>query len=157
MVIIKNAMWLFGDMILNGMFFHPFTNALNEFQFPFTLYLWDFFPGQMRQDDFTLDLRSIPFAHPAIGEDKFELFLSGQMIYKNQGCPTELKNNNLHFYNNQQSQIVISQSMATCWFAQAQRSKLNHIELDTQKFNQMFNLEGYNLNTTSAFKYIKLF
>ena len=52
---------------------------------------------------------------------------------------------------------MIGESIATCWFAQIARSKLNQIELDTPRFNQLFTIDGYNLNTTSAYRYIKLF
>lgn len=115
MVIVQNAMYFFGDVILNGMLEHPLAQLLNYYQFPFTLKQSRFLPGQSYEDSFVLDLRHTPSIDPQITDQQVDFYMSGQMIYNGKPCPNELKDDHLHFYNSKQSQIVIGASLATCW------------------------------------------
>lgn len=115
MVIVQNAMYFFGDVILNGMLEHPLAELLNYYQFPFTLRQSQFLRGQSYEDSFVLDLRHAPSIDPQISDEQIDMFFSGQMIYNGKPCPNELRDDHLHFYNSKQSQIVIGASLATCW------------------------------------------
>lgn len=158
MIMIKNAFLFLGDVILNGMLEPPMTKILNNYQFPLKLNQKRFFPGLFNQDDFLIDFRVLPNIHPAIYEGYMDMYFSGQMIYKNRTCPTPIKDDNLHFYNsNDKSQIVIGASTATCWANQIASSMAGQLAINTKTFNRMFKVKGYNLNTTSVGKHVKIF
>lgn len=65
MVIIQNASYVLGDLILNHMLEAPLTRILDFYQL--TLTLPPFFKGQTESDEFRIDLRHVPGKDPYMG------------------------------------------------------------------------------------------
>lgn len=157
MVIIQNAFYLFGDLILNQMFEEVFTEIMRYYQLSFKLKTRSFFPGQNGRDNFSIDLRVVPPIDPEIGKGYIDLFMLGNMVYKGKQCQTKIKDNNLHFYDSEMSQIVIGESTATCWANTIAASKLFPLSIYSRTFNRMFNVTGYKIDSSSISNHIKLF
>lgn len=86
------------------------------------------------------------------------MYFVGDWMYDNQRCTTPIVDNNLHFYNSQDySQLVIGESAASCMISQIAASPLLQLSINTQKFNEMFNVQGYTVDTSSLAGHIGLF
>lgn len=68
-------------------------------------------------------------------------------------------NNNIHFYNNDQvSQLVITESAASCALNQLAKSPIGHLEFNNEKWNQFWHVnEPGFFDTTSIKRHIKIF
>ena len=67
-------------------------------------------------------------------------------------------NNNIHFYNNDQvSQLVLTDSAATCAANQLAKSPIGQIQFNSAKWNQFWHVDDFKLDTSSIKKHIKLF
>ena len=156
LIIIQNSLYFLGDQIMNGMIEPVMTDFLNNYQFP--LHLNDFFKGQDAQGDFFVDLRHVPYLNPRIGTGFMDFYFIGEMIYKDENCGDQIVDSNIHFFDVQdQSQLVIGESAFSCIANQWAKSDLGKIYLNEDKFNKLFMVEGYKLNTTSLGRHIKLF
>ena len=132
------------------------SEFMNYYQLPLTLN--DFFPGQSATADFFLDMRHQTNRSPNIGNGYMDLFFLGELIHNNENCGDTIVDNNIHFYNLQdQSQLVIGESAFQCIANQWAKSDLGKLHINEQKFNELFGVQGYKLNTTSMAPHIKLF
>ena len=68
-------------------------------------------------------------------------------------------NNNIHFYNNDQvSQLVITDSAASCALNQMAKSPIGHLQFNNEKWNQFWHVnEPGFFDTTSIKRHIKIF
>jgi hypothetical protein len=129
---------------------------MNYYQLPLSLN--DFFKGQDAHADFFLDLRHQVGRNPSIGNGNMDFFFLGELIHNNENCGDMIVDNNIHFYNVQdQSQLVVGESAATCLVTQWAKSDLGQLYINEEKFNKMFLVDGYKLDTTSLSKHIKIF
>lgn len=153
-VIIQNAISMFGDLTLNAFAEPPMTRILNYYQLPFKLNARKFFRGQNRVDSFSIDLRHV---YPPIIYDGFiDLQMMGELYYQNNNCGETMKNNNLHFYNQDKSQVVIGESTVTCWVNQFMSSNLGRFMTNTDSIQQTFK-NGFVLDTSYINYHIKIF
>jgi hypothetical protein len=155
LVAVKNAIYFLGAESLNGMIEPPMTRALNYYQIPFELE--HIFAGQEGYAEFNLDFRHID-DDPDIGTGYAEFLLIGDWLYEGKSCQNSIVDNNIHFFDSvDYSQLVVGESAMTCIFNQISKSPIGKISLNTKKFNQLFKVEDYSLNTTSIASHIKIF
>lgn len=96
--------------------------------------------------------------NPRIGDGYMDLYFIGEIIHNNENCGDMIVDNNIHFYNLQDvSQLVVGESAATCLVTQWAKSDLGKLHINEDKFNKMFLVDGYKLDSTSLSKHIKLF
>lgn len=87
-----------------------------------------------------------------------DFFLLGELRHYEEDCGDMIVDNNIHFYDlHDQSQWVIGESAMSCIATQLMKSEIGKIDVTQDKFNQMFGVEGYKLNTTALGSHIKLF
>ena len=96
-------------------------------------YMWPFaFPslvkGQNTWDWFTLDFRQTQ--SPYIGDGWIDFFISGEMIYGGNNCTLEADNLEFSVTGSTMSQIVVSESAASCIANNVARSRLGHVMLN---------------------------
>mgnify|MGYP000194203781 CR=1 FL=1 len=128
------------------------TSFLNNYQM--SLPIRDFFPGQNSMDTFTFDYKNTK--QPYIGEGWIDLYFLGEFIYQGQGC--DLAPDEMDFLNNNQfSQLVVSESAASCILNQFARSNLGVIDLNEKRFNQILRIDGIPLTTESISPHLPLF
>jgi hypothetical protein len=89
-------------------------NFLNHYRYKFQMN--HLVPGQGTNDIFEFDYRNT--YSPQIYNGHADFFIAGDLMYRGQGC--NLTNDNLDFlpesgYTVGDSQIVISESVVTCW------------------------------------------
>lgn len=106
-----------------------------------------------------LDFRHVTDRDPYIGNGFMDYMSIGEFLMDDKGCPDDMiVDNNIHFYDiHDQSQLVIGESAATCILYQWSKSPLGRFHMNEEKFNSMFNVEGYSFNTSSLAPHIKLF
>jgi hypothetical protein len=156
LIIVQNSLYFMGDAIMNGMLEPPITQLLNDYQMPLTL--GTFFPGQEASADFFLDLRHQVGRDPNIGNGNLDFFFLGELIRDGQNCGTTIVDNNIHFYDLKDvSQIVIGESAMTCMMNQWAKSDLSKLHINEAKFNELFGVSGYKLDTTSLKPHLKIF
>jgi len=156
MVIVQNALYFMGEIILNGMLEPPLTQGLNYYQLPFGLK--GPFNGQDTYDHFSIDLRHHPKFHPAVNKGYLDLFLIGETSYKDLNCEGAIYDDHMHFKNMpDRSQLVVGESTLSCFVNKVAASDIGKIQLDTERFNQLFGVEGYYFNTSSIAPHVQLF
>ena len=123
-VIIENSVYFVGQYIFTNMMGPVMDSFLNHYMFPFA------FPslvrGQNSWDIFTLDFRNTQ--SPYIGDGWIDFFINGELLYGGEGC--EIDADNLQFSEankNTMSQLVVSESAATCIANQAAKSHLDKL------------------------------
>lgn len=131
---------------------------MNGYYLP--IYLPEIAPGQSGGGDFNLDFRMTQ--KPTIENGYMDLFMVGAFDWTQaeESCESVgFANNNIHFYNNAQvSQIVLTDSAATCAANQIAKSPIGHLEFTNEKWNQFWHVdEPAFLDTTSLKKHIKIF
>lgn len=107
---------------------------------------------------FFLDLRHQSNKNMDIGQGYMDLFMLGELRYHSEDCGDMIVDNNIHFYDlKDQSQWVIGESAASCILSKVAQSEIGKFYVTEEKFNKMFRVEGYKLNTTSIGQHIKIF
>lgn len=108
---------------------------LNHYMFPFT------FPsmirGQNTEDQFILDLRNTQ--SPYIGNGYIDLYFSGELIYGEHDCTLVADDLNFRttcydenqYFCDTASQLVVSESAASCIANNWARSNIGHVFLDS--------------------------
>lgn len=114
-VIIENSVYFVGEYIFTNMMGPVLDTFLNHYQFPF--YWPSYVRGQDTYDVFSWDFRNTH--DPEIFQGVADFSLVGDLLYKGEGCA--LAADYLDFMDNNgtagiaQSQIVISESVASCF------------------------------------------
>lgn len=151
-VIIENSVYFVGQYIFTNMMGPVMDNFLNHYMLPFA------FPsmvrGQNSWDLFTLDFRQTQ--SPYIGQGWIDFFINGELLYAGEGC--ELVNDNLQFSvaGATQSQLVISESAATCIANKMGKSHLGHMVLNSRTVKDFWADPNANLTTTSLGKHFPI-
>lgn len=156
LVIIENSVYFVGEYIFTNMLGPVMDGFLNHYQFPFA---WpSMVRGQNTYDFFTLDFRNVK--SPKITEGQVDFFLSGELLYKGEEC--SLEPDNLDFIgasnSSAPSQVVISESAASCFANQIAKSKIGKITLDKEKVNKFWGTgNALSFNTSSLSPHLPLF
>jgi len=153
-VIIENSVYFVGQYIFTNMMGPVMDSFLNHYMFPFA------FPslvrGQNSWDIFTLDFRNTQ--SPYIGDGWIDFFISGEMIYGGEGCTLEPDNIQFSEGNkNTMSQLVVSESAATCMANQAAKSHLGQIALNQKTVSDLWAIPGMNFTSTSLKNHLPIF
>ena len=151
-MIIENSVYFVGQYIFSNMMGPVMDNFLNHYMFPFA------FPsmvrGQHTWDMFTLDFRNTQ--SPYVGDGWIDFFIHGELQYGGQGCDIVADNLQFSTTGSTLSQLVISESAATCIANSVARSRLGHINLNTQTVSELWNDPTMNFTTTSLGKHFPI-
>lgn len=151
-VIIENSVYFVGQYIFTNMAGPVMDSFLNHYMFPFA------FPslvrGQNTWDLFTLDYRQTQ--SPYIGEGWIDFFLSGEVLYGGEGCELEADNLQFSVASATMSQLVVSESAATCIANKWAQSHLGHITLNSQTVSDLWAEPNVNFTTSSLGKHFPI-
>lgn len=103
-----------------------------------------------------MDFRNVK--SPKISEGQIDFYLSGDLLYKGEEC--SIQPDNLDFIDSNQtvSQIVVSESTATCFANQLAKSKIGKVSLNKDKVNKFWGTgNALNFNTSSLSPHLPLF
>lgn len=154
MVVVENSIYFLGNQILTGMGEPVLTKALMDYRLSFVLP--DTFNGQTKWDFFDIDIRNT--MRPYIGNGYADFWFTGETFYQGEGCSGLQDNGYMGFKEStEKSQLVISESAANCMLNQWARSHLGVIDLNEERFNKFFKVEGYKMNTSTISQFIKIF
>merc|ERR1712025_1109600 len=103
-------------------------NFLNHYQWPIALP--SAVAGQNSWDLFTLDFRNTQ--SPYIGEGWVDFFIHAEALYGGKGCDIEADNLEFSVAGSTMSQIVVSESAATCWANKIAESHIGKIILNSK-------------------------
>lgn len=125
---------------------------LNHYKLPFSLPT--LVRGQDSIDNFELDYRNTQ--SPFIGEGWVDIFFSGELMYNGEGCNIEPKY--MDFMQSQTfSQLVVSESAATCWANQVAKSNLGKIFLNSKSTAALWGEPGLTLDSTKLNEHLPIF
>jgi hypothetical protein len=152
-VIIENSVYFVGQYIFTNMMGPVMDSFLNHYMFPFA------FPsmirGQNTWDLFTLDFRNTQ--SPYIGDGWIDFFIHGQVLYAGQGCNIVADNLEFSVTGSTMSQVVISESAATCIANNVAKSHLGHITLNSQTVKDLwYDPKVTNFTTSSLGKHFPI-
>lgn len=151
-VIIENSVYFVGQYIFTNMMGPVMDNFLNHYQLPIA------FPslvrGQNTWDLFNLDLRNTQ--SPYIGEGWIDFFFHGELQYAGKGC--ELAADNLEFSvaGSTMSQIVVSESAATCLANRVAESAIGKLILNSTTVSALWDDPEEDFTTTSLGKHFPI-
>ena len=126
-VVIEDSVSFIGEYVFTHTVGPLIDSYTNHYQFQF--YWWAQWPGQWNYDLFRLDARNV--RNPEIYDGHADFFLAGDLIYGEDGCM--LEDNDIHFAveeDRADSQIVMSDSAASCWMNQFAQSRIGKIIID---------------------------
>lgn len=156
-VVIENSTYFVGETIFSNMLGPVMDKYLNHYKYDFS------FPSLVRGQDtfdyFQLDFRNV--RDPALVENRADFFILGEILYNGNGCDLN-PGNELPFLENQgdlaDSQLVISESAASCIANQVAASRIGHIHMDRDKFNKFWGTGNkLDFTTTSFAGHLPLF
>merc|ERR1711934_1898 len=107
--------------------------------------------GQNTWDIFTLDFRNTQ--SPYIGDGYIDFFLSGELIYAGNNCTLEADNLEFSASGATMSQLVVSESAASCILNNMARSRLGHITLNSQTISDLWMTPDMKLDSSSLGKH----
>mmetsp|Transcript_18526 Transcript_18526/g.28449 ORF Transcript_18526/g.28449 Transcript_18526/m.28449 type:complete len:402 (+) Transcript_18526:203-1408(+) len=143
-VIFENTSYFFGKPILTKLLGPVFDRFANDFQFP--IVLESPFKGQNTAAPFTIDMRST--SSPIINSGFMDAFFVGEFLYEGNSCALDNDYMGFDEYNSKFSQIVVSESWASCALENFGLSPIGKIILDTTRANQLFGREDIKIDTT---------
>jgi hypothetical protein len=112
--------------------------------------------GQNTWDFFTLDFRNVK--SPVIAEGQIDFFMSGELLYKGEDCDIEPDNIDFIEDSHTASQVVISESAASCFASQLAKSRIGKVKLNKDLSNKFWGTgNSLNFNTTSLSPHLPLF
>jgi hypothetical protein len=154
LVIIENSVYFVGEYIFTNMLGPVMDGFLNHYKFPFA---WpSMVRGQNTWDFFNLDFRNVK--SPIISEGQIDFFASGELLYKGEDCDIEPDNIDFIEDSHTASQIVISESAASCWANQLAKSRIGKVKMDKALNNKFWGTGNQlNFNTTSLAPHLPLF
>lgn len=148
-VVIEQGTRFVGNYIFSstlGPLIDTYTN-----QYRFKIWWSSPWPGQYDYDSFHFDGRNV--RNPIIHDASIDFFVAGDLIYEEEGCILDLEE--LEFKNETgraNSQIVLSESAASCWLNKFANSKIGKVTMTSWKLDQFFG-DSYGTNildTTTA-------
>ena len=87
-----------------------------------------------------------------------DMWMHGDLKYRGQGCGSAIVPQAMGFYDNTDlSQVVVSSSAASCWLNQYARSDVGKLNLDEKRWNDLFMVKDFKLDSTSVGEHIHLF
>ena len=128
-------------------------SLLNDYRSEFVLE--SLVKGQTSSDLFEADFRNV--RDPKINSDYIDFAITGDFRYNNTGCA--LKPDFLEFIEPKHkadakiadrrtySQIVVSESVATCWANQIAKSNIGLIQINRESLNMFLEYEGFVIGT----------
>lgn len=151
-VIIENSVYFVGQYIFTNMMGPVMDSFLNHYMFPFA------FPSMVRGQDswdlFTLDFRNTQ--SPYIGDGWIDFFISGELMYGGEGCTLEADNLEFSVAGSTMSQLVVSESAATCIANSVAKSHLGHIALNRNTVSALWDEPELGFDTTSLEKHFPI-
>jgi len=154
-VIIENSVYFVGEYIFTNMMGPIIDNFLNHYNFDFAMP--SPFPGQTTSGEYRIDWSNTQ--DPFIGEGLMDLFMTGELSYDGIGC--EIEADPMDFVTSKNdavySQLVISESAASCIAKSMSRSNIGTLDLDESRMNTLFSRNDIKLNTTSIAEHIPIF
>lgn len=111
-------------------------------------------PGQKTAATFDFDFRNT--RSPFIGDGYIDLYFLGELLQNNKNCTMEP--DYMDFINSDTfSQLVVSESAATCAANTMASSAIGMIDLDTKSLRTLLNLPHFHFNTTTVAQQIPIF
>ena len=144
-VIVENSVYFVGEYIFSDMLGPVMDDLLHHYRYEFV------FPslvrGQNTYDVFEVDYRNT--WSPQLYDGHIDFFMAGDLFYNGKGC--QLTADFLSFDEGDvDSQIVVSESAATCWANQIAKSNIGHVTFDQDRINAFWGSDGsLGFNTTS--------
>jgi hypothetical protein len=152
MVIVENSSWWAGKYIFSHMLGPVLDDMLNHYKL--NLELPHPIEGQGGYDRFTLDYRNTH--SPDIQEGYGDFFFLGELIHNNHTCTIEP--DFMDFMNsNTFSQLVISESAATCIANSMANSRIGNVFFDKARINKAFKTKNLEFDTTSMQHFLPMF
>lgn len=152
MVIIENSSWWAGKYIFSHMLGPVLDEMLNHYKMEIELV--HPLEGQGTYDRFTLDYRNTH--SPNIAEGYGDFFFLGELMHHNHECVIEP--DYMDFMNsNTFSQLVISESAASCIANSMANSVIGRTFLDKDRINKAFKTKGLEFDTTSLQHFLPIF
>jgi short subunit fatty acids transporter len=85
------------------------------------------------------------------------MYIVGDLKYNEDGCSSN-QPTPLNFMNSEQfSQLVISESALACMMNQIAKSKIGKLDLNEQRFNDLFLTQGIKLDSQSIYEHLPIF
>ena len=131
-VVIENATQFVGRYLFShtlGPLIDTYTN-----QYRFKIWWSSPWPGVWDYDSFYFDARNV--RDPVIHDASIDFYMAGDLIYEDEGCildPEELEFKNETSRAN--SQIVMSESAASCWLRKFADSKIGKVTMTSWKLD----------------------
>lgn len=152
-VIIENSVYFVGEYIFTNMMGPIIDNYLNHYNFDFNM--TSPLPGQDTKALFRMNYENTQ--DPYIGDGWFDTFMEGQLSYEGMGC--EINAEPMEFVGDDSaySQLVISDSAASCMAKTIARSPIGRIELDETRINKLFARSDIKLDSSSLAEHIPIF
>jgi|DEB0MinimDraft_12_1074336.scaffolds.fasta_scaffold27857_1 hypothetical protein len=87
-----------------------------------------------------------------------DLMAGGELFFNGEGCPNTIVDNNVHFINSHElSQVVLTESAATCWLNRIAASDVGKLTINEDRWNQMFLVQDFKFDSSSLGSHIKIF
>lgn len=104
-------------------------------------------PGQNSAATFDFDFRNT--RSPFIGDGYIDLFFLGELMHNDKNCT--LEPDYMDFINSETfSQLVVSESAATCAANTMATSPIGSIDLDTTSLRTLLKLPNFHFNSTTV-------
>jgi hypothetical protein len=128
MQVVKVSMYFLGPFVLDQIF----EPVLTKFLWYYDLFIWlpEGVPGMNEWDYFDMDMRMAQA--PQIYNGYMDFFFSGELYYRMSGCSNTFEHGDLLDFQSDadRSQMVISESAATCILNQYFASDLGRFQID---------------------------
>ena len=152
MVIVENSAFWAGRYVFSHMLGPVLNDMLNHYRLD--LELPHPIKGQGTYDKFTLDWRNT--RSPDIQNGYGDFFFLGELMHNNHTCTIEP--DHMDFINsNTFSQLVVSESAATCIANSMAASRIGRTYFDKDRINKAFKTKNVEFDTTSLQQYLPIF
>ena len=152
-IIIENSVAFVGRYVFTEMLGPVMDSYMNHYQYEFSLD--SLVRGQETSDKFFFDFRNT--RDPNMFEGKLDFFLFGDTIYDGEGCSMAPDYLGFDYDGVVDSQIVVSESAASCFATKLAKSKLGHIHLDRPKVNAFWDTgDRLDFSTSSLHVHLPL-
>lgn len=152
MVIVENSSWWAGRYVFSHMLGPVLNDMLHDYKLD--IELPHPLEGQGTYDKFTLDYRNTH--SPDIQDGYGDFFFLGELMHDNHTC--RIESDNMDFMNsNTFSQLVISESAATCIANSMANSRLGRTYLDKESINKAFKRKDLDFDTNSMQHWLPIF
>lgn len=151
--VVQNSLYFLGGSIFSSVLGPIMDRALNHYRMPLTLK--SPLLGQTTQGHFVFDYRNV--YSPVLYGGYADFFFAGELLHGD-FASCDLEHDNMDFANSATySQLVISESAATCALNSLALSPIGLIQLDATKLNQLFEKDYIKFDSGSLAKYLPVF